>query len=47
MSFKKTVLRRRQCKSVFEDMIRLGETLVDIAAGEPEVGANVGAFDGL
>ena len=38
------MLRRRQRKSVFENMIRFGETFVDIAAVEPEVRADVGAF---
>ena len=41
------MLRRRQCESIFENMIRFGKTFLDVAAVELEMRADIGAFDRL
>ena len=47
MSLEKAMLGRGQGECVFENTIRLGKALFDVAAVELEMGAQVGSFDGL
>src|SRR4029434_6166654 len=44
MSVQKTMLRRRQCERIFENMIRFGKAFLNISAIEFEVRTDVGAF---